>query len=550
MDDQRNPIPQMEWEEWDAASVLFLQKAGLTPVNVQPEAPAQTPAEPETPVTQEAEPVTQEAESVTQETKPVRQMPKFSVLPEAPARAPRKRGKPRPNYKGWAILVGGVLTVLLLFTLLIWGVVALCSSSEDGPETTVPSTSETEPTTTVDYEAIAAELLETAERQAAMYDYDAAIDTLRSFGPGWGLREDFAAAKTRFEEAKAKTVRWADTTTITHVFFHSLIVDTDRCFDGDGEEDGYNLYMTTVYEFNAMLEQMYERGYVLVGIHDIAKLTVDETGKEVYRQGDIYLPEGKIPFVMSQDDVNYYEYMSDGDGDREPDAGGDGFASKLLLKDGTVVCEYITAEGELVYGDYDLVPILERFVEEHPDFSYRGAKAIIALTGYEGVYGYRTHPEWKELLGDVAYQKEVKEAKELTAWLKENGWEIASHSYGHPGYGNISVEKLIADVQKWEDQVQPIVGDTDIFIYPYGNDIAGIEKYSGEKYNAMYAAGYRYYCNVDSADYWVQIWDDYVRQGRRNLDGYRMWHNPNMLDDLFDVETVFDPARPTPVPSL
>ena len=23
----------------------------------------------------------------------------------------------------------------------------------------------------------------------------------------------------------------------------------------------------------------------------------------------IYLPEGKIPFVMSQDDVNYYDYM-------------------------------------------------------------------------------------------------------------------------------------------------------------------------------------------------------------------------------------------------
>ena len=41
-------------------------------------------------------------------------------------------------------------------------------------------------------------------------------------------------------------------------------------------------------------------------------------------------------------------------------------------------------------GKYDLVPILDRFVEEHPDFSYRGAKAILALTGYNGVLGYRT----------------------------------------------------------------------------------------------------------------------------------------------------------------
>ena len=66
----------------------------------------------------------------------------------------------------------------------------------------------------------------------------------------------------------------------------------------------------------------------------------------------------------------------------------------------------------------------------------------------------------------------------------------------------------------------------------------------------MYAAGYRFYCNVDSSDCWVQIRDNYVRQGRRNLDGYRMWYNPGMLDDLFDVENVFDPDRPTPVPPI
>lgn len=546
MEEKKNHTPQQGWEEWDAASVLYFRKAGVTTESVEErEQPAAEPKK-----QAEAQPIPASAELPVEESRPARPQ-KRSSLPDAPVRHPRKKRKRRPNYTAWTIYAIAILMAFFIVSLLIYSVVALVSPSDEPEETTTTvSTEETEPTTTVDYEAIAADLLKTAERQAAMYDYDGAIATLQSFGTGWVQRADFAEAKARFEAAKAETVRWADTTTIPHVFFHSLIADTDRCFDGDEDEDGYNLYMTTIYEFNAMLEQMYERGYVLVGIHDIAKLTTDENGKQVYRQGDIYLPEGKIPVVMSQDDVNYYEYMSDGDGDREPDAGGDGFASKLLLKDGTVVCEYVTAEGETVYGDYDLVPILERFVEAHPDFSYRGAKAIIALTGFEGVYGYRTHPEWEELLGKEAYQKEVQEAKELTVWLKENGWEIASHSYGHPGYGDISAERVISDVQKWEDQVQPIVGDTDIFIYPYGNDIAGIEKYSGEKYRAMYEAGYRYFCNVDSADYWVQIWDDYVRQGRRNLDGYRMWHDPEMLDDLFDVETVFDPARPTPVPSL
>lgn len=62
---------------------------------------------------------------------------------------------------------------------------------------------------------------------------------------------------------------------------------------------------------------------------------------------------------------------------------------------------------------------------------------------------------------------------------------------------------------------------------------------------------------VDSSQYWVQIGDDYMRQGRRNLDGFRMYYdlpetNPTKdhLSDLFDVSEVFDRRRPTPVPKM
>lgn len=40
-----------------------------------------------------------------------------------------------------------------------------------------------------------------------------------------------------------------------------------------------------------------------------------------------------------------------------------------------------------------------------------------------------------------------------------------------------------------------------------------------------------------------------VRAGR-NLDGYRMWYNPEKLDDLFKVDDVWDNTRPTPVPPI
>ena len=484
-----------------------------------------------------------------------------SRMPAQPARprpsTKKKKRRRKVNYKGIAILaIMAIVAILLLYLIIRFFVWVLSPGEGIRSESTAPTvvvveTEETTTAPTVAEDQIVADLIAVADRQAAMYDYDTAMATIESFGSGWEKKTELAEARQRYEDLKAQTVRWADTTTIPHVFFHSLIADNSRAFDGQYTEGGYNQYMTTIYEFERILEEMYARGFVLVKIHDIAKLVTDENGNQVYRQGDIYLPEGKKPFVMSQDDVNYYEYMVDSDGDHLPDAGGDGFAHKLLVgSDGRITCEYITAEGQTVYGDYDLVPILETFIEKHPDFSYRGAKAIVALTGYEGVYGYRTDKDGKERLSPEDYQKEVDGAKAVTQWLLDNGWEISSHSYGHPAYGNISAQSLANDVARWEEEVQPIVGDTDIILYPFGSDIAGIGKYSGEKYETMYAAGYRFFCNVDSSDYWVQIRDKYVRQGRRNLDGYRMWYNPGMLDDLFDVADVFDPERPTPVPPI
>ena len=100
--------------------------------------------------------------------------------------------------------------------------------------------------------------------------------------------------------------------------------------------------------------------------------------------------------------------------------------------------------------------------------------------------------------------------------------------------------------------MQPIIGDTDVILYPHGSDIAGTDQYTFDnaKFAALYEDGYRYFFNVDGSKYWAQLGMNYYRAGRRNLDGYRMYHNPNKLEDLFNVDDIFDPARPTPVPSI
>ena len=41
----------------------------------------------------------------------------------------------------------------------------------------------------------------------------------------------------------------------------------------------------------------------------------------------------------------------------------------IVGEDGTPTCEYVDANGEGHVGSYDCVPLLDDFIEQHPDFS-------------------------------------------------------------------------------------------------------------------------------------------------------------------------------------
>lgn len=387
-------------------------------------------------------------------------------------------------------------------------------------------------------------LLENADRLAVGYDYEGAIELLQS-------HPDYQADPQIIEKisgyrAIMKTLVPVDINEVTHVFFHSLIMDTAKAFDGDSEENGYNQVMTTVSEFNKILQSMYEKGYVLVRLHDLAYEDTDENGEPIMKKGRILLPEGKKAFVMSQDDVCYYPYMED-----------DGFASRIVIgANGKPTCEMIMDDGSVSTGSYDLVPILEDFIEEHPDFSYKGARAVLAFTGYEGILGYRTASSYAD---SETYEKDREEAAKVAQCLKDHGWELASHSWGHLNLGGVEMERFKTDTDKWEEEVDSLIGPTDIILFPFGSDIGGWHPYTteNERFNYLYDVGFRYFCNVDSSQYWVQLGKKHFRQGRRNLDGYRMWQDittedptKRRLDDLFRAEDVFDEARPTPVADM
>ena len=92
--------------------------------------------------------------------------------------------------------------------------------------------------------------------------------------------------------------------------------------------------MVTIDEFMQMLNQLYDNGYVLINFKDI--ISIDKQGKVTFKP--VKLPEGKKPLIISQDDVNYYEYMKNS-----------GFADKLVVnKQGDVKNQY-TNNGQTWY---------------------------------------------------------------------------------------------------------------------------------------------------------------------------------------------------------
>ena len=232
----------------------------------------------------------------------------------------------------------------------------------------------------------------------------------------------------------------------------------------------------------------------------------------------------------------------------------------------------------MVTGAYDVVPIVDEFIEEHPDFSYRGARGLLGFSGENGILGYQTSPadtasadsgtssdedtaqDSGTETGDGASAQtlqlsaentqEIENVKPVLEALRAEGWEFASSGYSRVSYGE-DLAQMKEDADKWETYVESVIGETDVLLFPYGTDIAAYTGYDEENENYVYLRdkGFRFFCNIDSSQYWVQVATDYVRQGRRSIDGLRLYQDvqegADRLSDLFDASLVYDASRPS-----
>ena len=386
-------------------------------------------------------------------------------------------------------------------------------------------------------ESEGARLLELADSYAKSYNYDKAISTLDSY---MGEKSpEMTTKRAEYINAKSSLVEHQDPTLIPNLSFHLLVNDMAKAIADQENGGSYNRNFVSTAEFEKILNQLYLNNFVLVDFDSfVGTGSVDGTN-QVYDQVSIWLPEGKKPVMITETLVNYLPYMIDSNKDGTPDAGGASFASRLVVDDnGDIKAEYVDSDGVTKVGNYDLVPILEDFIKEHPDFSYRGARATLAVCGYEGIFGYRIQSETIANKGQDYYNEQVVGATKVVNALRDKGYRLACNSFGNTDYSNISADQVNQDIQKWMSQIAPVIGEIDTIVFARGKDIGD---YTGGKFEVLHSKGFRYMIKSGDAPY-TEINNTYVRQTRLMVTGENMVSKSSMFTDngLFDPNTVLD----------
>lgn len=537
-------VPAFEAEEPSIEQLLMeddipvvddLAETEYTEVPAEEEIPAEEPVRKR----RERKPAKERWNPLKQRPAPEPQQPK-PAAENSPRKKPVSKMRQFKN-ETLPLIIMGIAAVLIVFFIVGSASRAIATGIRNNKDKHNASESQVNEEQRLAEEAEA--ILDEAALLAASYDYEAAIDKLNTYSGNITEHSEITMRLSQYKQTLSSLIQHNDPASIPNLSFHMLIADPTRAFTNQKWGNSYNKNFVTTGEFEKILEQLYEKGYVLVEMEHCVAETV--TGDTItYSAKPVLLPDGKKPVMITQTMVNYYNYMIDGNDDGVPDKDGAGFASKLVVDDltGKIQAEMVTASGETVRGDYDLVPILEKFIEAHPDFSYKGARAILAVTGDEGIFGYRTNSGTKNSKGEDYYNQQVEGAKKIVNALRDQGYEIACYTYGNIDYGKKSASEIQADIANWKMEVMPIVGTLDTIVYAKNSDISSTGAYTGGKYNVLSEAGFRYFISNGTSPS-GDVTSSYVRQKRIMVTGQFMAHTATMYTPYFDAKVVLNSQR-------
>lgn len=324
---------------------------------------------------------------------------------------------------------------------------------------------------------------------------------------------------------------------LEHITLRPLIVNTAVGLGDSSVAQTADSTMLTAYEFRRILEALHLDNYVLV---DLETVLNDQGTVE-----PIYLPSGKKPLFLTLEGFNYY-----------PARRLSGNVQNLLLNDsGRVVGQYLDENGQTqVARESEAIGIVEAFIEQHPDFSFDGARGTITLTGNMGVFGYVYTEEQLMMRNQQAAAfglasesftveqmlEQKNEAVAVIDALKATGWVFGSQTYSGSEVPAMTEEQLIQDTERWMENVGELTGPVSVLAYPNGAILTGDD--SRKLY--LQEQGFRYFLGIGPNPYAVSD-SHYLYMDRLYLGGYSLRNN--LPGRLFDVAEVYDPARRIPL---
>ncbi|MTI80426.1 MAG: hypothetical protein FH758_06000 [Firmicutes bacterium] len=215
-----------------------------------------------------------------------------------------------------------------------------------------------------------------------------------------------------------------------------------------GEEEGR--WTRTPENFRRDLQELYDSDYVLVSLSE-------------YISGDMDVPEGKSPAVITFDDSTAGHF-------------------RLIEKE----------DGETMVDPDSAVGILKEFGEEHPDFGHYATFFINA-----------------EPFGQPQYWK--KKLQLLDEW----GFEIGNHTYGHQNLGGLTPEQVGDQIVRLQEHIQQALPDFKPNLFAIAQD--GIP----QEYNSMVSGeinGVKY--QHDAVLRWA--WRAYESPFHKDYDPYQI----------------------------
>lgn len=334
----------------------------------------------------------------------------------------------------------------------------------------------------------------------------------------------FSIAKPQFENKNTILTSKSNLTSqeceVEHFFTHCLIVNPKLAFSGNNfMAKDYDKDCLTSSEFKQIIQNFYDKDYVLVNANDCFEIL--KNGKAIKK----HIPNlnGKKPLILSIDDVNYDH--------RKMHLG---MADKLAVDSDDKLCSIV--DGKYDY-DREFVSIINNFVKKHPDFSHNRAKAMLCLTGYDGIIGYRTQT------GNI---DEIENAKKVVAKLKQDGYYFACHSYGHYHMQKVSNTTFDNEIANWKNEVEPLIGKTSIYVYPYGENLILENGKLAYKHKQLLDSGFKLFCGVGDKHFYsyypfhTSKDNQVLFMDRRPMDGYSLRMHQNEYEKFFDCNAVYD----------